>query len=174
MIHKGRVLQKIKNEDMACLNELIELYYPDIFRYCLWHTSNRQTAEDATQETFLKAVRYFGKYIHSGKFKSYIYKIASNVCIDIWRKKKADSLSGDLPYVEKGFSEAESYADLKELVWKLPKKYREIVLLRFAQDLSLREIAEMENIHLRTVQSRLRSALKQIRKSMKKGEENHE
>ena len=45
MIHKGRVLQKIKNEDMACLNELIELYYPDIFRYCLWHTSNRQTAE---------------------------------------------------------------------------------------------------------------------------------
>lgn len=174
MIHKGRVLQKIKNEDMAYMDELIALYYQDIFRYCLWHTPNRQTAEDAAQETFLKVARYFKKYVHSGKFKAYIYKIASNVCTDIWRKKRTEPLPQDLSYMEKGFAEAEADLDLKDLVQKLPEKHREIVLLRFAQDLSLREIAEIENIPLRTVQSRLRSALKKIERNIKKGEGAHE
>ena len=167
MIYKGRVLQKIKDEDMAYMDKLITLYYLDIFRYCLWHTPNRQTAEDAAQETFLKMARYFKKYVHNGKFRAYIYKVASNVCIDIWRKKKTESLTEDLSYREQGFEKVEADLDLKDLVQKLPEKHREIVLLRFAQDLSLREIAEIENIPLRTVQSRLRSALKQVEKNTK-------
>ncbi|MCI1945173.1 RNA polymerase sigma factor [Clostridium luticellarii] len=170
MVRETRLLQKIENEDMAYMDKLIALYYPDIFRYCLWHTPNRQTAEDAVQETFLKMARYFKKYVHNGNFRAYIYKIASNVCTDIWRKKKTEPLPEDLPCREQGFEEVESALDLKDLVQKLPEKRREIVLLRFAQNLSLREIAEIENIPLRTVQSRLRSALKQIEKDIRKGE----
>jgi len=166
------ILQKTKNDHAISLEDLITLYYPDIFRYCLWHTTDPQTAEDATQETFLKTIRYFGKYIHCGKFKSYIYKVASNVCIDIWRKKGMESLPENITYVEKGFLQTEFDLDLKHMVENLPEKYREIVLLRFAQDLSMREIAEIENIPLRTVQSRLRGALKQIKKNIRKGEKN--
>jgi len=170
LIREYNILPKIENDNTTCLEDLINLYYPDVFRYCLWHTPNRQVAEDATQETFLKTIRYFKKYIHCGKFKSYIYKVASNVCIDIWRKKGMESLPENLAYMENGFAQTESDLDLKCLVENLPEKYREIVLLRFAQDLSMREIAEIENIPLRTVQSRLRAALKQIKKNVRKGE----
>lgn len=81
-----------------------------------------------------------------------------------------ESLPENLAYMENGFAQTESDLDLKCLVENLPEKYREIVLLRFAQDLSIREIAEIENIPLRTVQSRLRAALKQIKKNVRKGE----
>ncbi|MHC6180883.1 RNA polymerase sigma factor [Clostridium sp. JNZ X4-2] len=166
MVHKRKILKKTEKDDTSCLDDLIRSYYPDIFRYCLWHTPNRQTAEDAVQETFLKIVRYFRQYVHSGKFKSYIYKVASNVCVDIWRKKSTESLPEDLSYMETGFQQTEFDVDLRGFVEKLPEKYREIVLLRFAQDLSMREIADIENVPLRTVQSRLRAALKQIREDI--------
>jgi RNA polymerase sigma-70 factor (ECF subfamily) len=171
---KDNLIQKIENGDTTCLDEIINFYYSDIFKYCLWHTPNRQTAEDAVQETFLKMIRYFDKYIHRGKFKSYIYKIASNVCTDIWRKNSADSLPEDLPYMEYGFEKTEADIYLKYLVQNLSEKYREIVLLRFAQNLSMREISEIQNIPLRTVQSRLRTALKQLKKVLKKESKSYE
>jgi RNA polymerase sigma factor (sigma-70 family) len=174
MIFKNKLQRKIKNDDKSRLDDLVNVYYPDIFHYCLWHTPDSQTAQDATQETFLKVVRYFDKYVESGKFKSYIYKIASNVCIDILRKKGTELLPEDITYIENGFIQTEVDIDLMRLVQKLSKDYREIVLLRFAHDLSMREIAEIENIPLRTVQSRLRSALKQIEKNIKEGGKSNE
>ena len=60
---------------------------------------------------------------------------------------------------------------MRQLVAGLPEDLREIVLLRFGQDLTMREIAEVVNIPLRTVQTRLRSALKRLKKDMEKGEE---
>ncbi|OPJ62267.1 RNA polymerase sigma factor [Clostridium oryzae] len=169
MTQEDELLRKNKNGDGTCLDELVTIYYSDIFRYCLWHTSSRQAAEDATQETFLKIIRYFDTYIHHGKFKAYIYKVASNVCVDLWRKKEAEALPEDLLYIEAGFEQTEFDVDMIRLVQKLPKEQREIILLRFAQDLSIREIAEVENIPLRTAQSRLRAALKQIKKSINAG-----
>ena len=47
---------------MEGLDELVSMYYPEIYRYCCWHTSNQANAEDAVQETFLKAVRYMDRY----------------------------------------------------------------------------------------------------------------
>lgn len=170
MFGKNKISQKGEDINLTCLNDLINLYYPDIFQYCLWHTANRQTAEDAVQETFLKMIKYFEKYINHKKFKSYIYKVAKNVCIDIWRRRhETETFLEDLPYIEFGFKQVECDMNLQYLVKILPQKYKEVLLLRFAQDLSIREIAEIQNIPLRTVQSRLRAALKQIKKSMKEG-----
>ena len=51
------LLNRLEQGDAEALDELIRMYYPEILRYCLWHTSDRQSAEDAAQETFLKAYR---------------------------------------------------------------------------------------------------------------------
>lgn len=81
-----RWIPRIIQGDEQALEELVEAFYPEILRYCLWHAPNRALAEDAAQETFLKAIRYLDKYAHRGKFKSFLYQIAANTCIDMGRK----------------------------------------------------------------------------------------
>lgn len=154
--------------DQGATDELIKMFYPDILRYCLWHAPNRSLAEDAVQETFLKAIRYFDRYTHKGKFRSFLYQIAANTCIDMQRKNRNPDLSLEESEIEPAYSDPafeviRSDMALRQLVSTLSKDQREIVLLRFGQDLTLREIAEVLHLPLRTVQSRLRSALKKLK-----------
>lgn len=179
MTREDELILRIKQGDFSALDELITSYYPEILRYCLWHAPNRSLAEDATQETFLKVIRYSDRYIHKGKFKSFLYQIASNTCVDLRRKKwltdtSLDELQIEFLYEEKGFEEVIEDIQLRHLVRNLPDELKEIVLLRFGQDLTIREISEIVDQPLRTVQSRLRSALKQIKKEMRKEENNGE
>lgn len=75
----------------------------------------------------------------------------------------------DAPYVEYGFEEVRSDMVLRQLTDTLSEEQREIVLLRFGQDLTIREIGEVTGMPLRTVQSRLRSALKTLKKEFGEG-----
>ncbi|WP_144675136.1 sigma-70 family RNA polymerase sigma factor [Desulfitobacterium sp. LBE] len=164
LIDEDALLKKIRNGDEASLDKLVVFYYPDILRYCLWHTPNRPTAEDATQDTFLKAIRHLDAYVHRGKFRAYLYKIAANVCIDYSRKKIPEQLLGDWPEYDHQLERVESDANLVWLLRSLPDEQREVVLLRFAHELKVREIAEVIGVPMRTVQSRLRHALKRLEK----------
>lgn len=175
MTREDELMKKIKQGDVNAADELIEMFYADILRYCLWHAPNRSLAEDAAQETFLKVIRYFDRYTHKGKFKPFLYRIAANTCIDMWRNASNtdvsfEDLTVEFTYSEPGFEETHDYLVLRQLVSSLPDDLHEIVLLRFGQDLTIREIAEVLNLPLRTVQSRLRSALKRLRKDFEKGE----
>ena len=113
MTREDELFGRLRGGDEAALEELIRSHYPGILRYCLGHTPDRLTAEDAAQETFLKAVRLIDAYAHRG-----------------------------------------------------PAKQRKVVVLRYVHDLKLREIAEIVDEPLRTVQSRLRSALKTLERSL--------
>lgn len=159
---------------MGAVDELAKMYYPEILRYCLWHAPNRCLAQDAAQETFLKAIRYFDRYTHRGKFRAFLYRIAANTCIDMGRKERYPDMSLEEaeiepPYVEAGFEEVRSDMVLRQLIDILPKEGKEIILLRFGQDLTIREIAEVTGMPMRTVQSRLRSALKKLKKEFGEG-----
>mgnify|MGYP000848882475 FL=1 len=72
------------------------LYYPDVFCYYLRHTWYRQTAEDATQEAFVKAIWHLYPYAHRGEFKAFVHTIATNVCIDISRRRNIEQLAKNL------------------------------------------------------------------------------
>lgn len=87
MTREDEIFRKIEQGDSGGLDELVSLYYPEILRYCRWHTPDQATAEDAAQETFLKAVRHFDRYVHKGRFKAFLYQIAANTCVDMWRKR---------------------------------------------------------------------------------------
>lgn len=183
MTREDELILEIKKGNVDALDELIGLYYPEILRYCIWHAPNRGMAEDAVQETFLKAVRYFGRYVHKGNFRAFLYQIAKNTCIDLQRQKSSLDISLDAAalefsyepsYEEKGFEEVRADMQMRYFVRKLPDELKEIVILRFGQELTIREIAEIMNTPLRTVQSRLRSALKQIKKELGKEGRNDE
>ncbi|MDD4391034.1 MAG: sigma-70 family RNA polymerase sigma factor [Eubacteriales bacterium] len=168
LIHDDALLQKIRDGDSTSLDKLVAFYYPDILRYCLWHTPNRQTAEDATQDTFLKTIRHLDAYVHCGKFRAYLYKIAANVCIDYSRKKTMEQLPDDLQEYDIQMERIESDAHFLWLLRDLSDEQREVVLLRFAHEQKIREIAEVIGVPMRTVQSRLRSALKRLEKDFGK------
>lgn len=153
------------------MEELIRRYYPALLRYCLWHTPDRETAQDAVQETFLKVIRYFGSYRHQGEFRAFLYRVAANTCIDMarrsWRTETALGEGAEEPgYVEPGFALADSDLALAELVKGLKEEQREAVLLRYGQDLPLKDVARTLGLPVRTVQSRLRRALREIRKKL--------
>lgn len=174
MTREDRLIKKIEQGDIRAADELIGIYYPEILRYCLWHAPNRAFAEDAAQETFLKALRYFDRYTHRGKFRAFLYQIAANTCIDMSRKIRTTEMSLEEMQTEPakeetGYENVQSDMALQQMVKGLPPDQQEIVLLRFGQDLTMREIAEAVNIPLRTVQTRLRSALKKLKKEIERG-----
>ena len=170
MTREEKLFRKLNNGDSSALDELIRGIYPDIFRYCQYHTSSRQTAEDATQETFLKAVRHIDNCTDYKQFRAYLYKIAVNTCIDFWRKTEHPEYQLPEEYIEAGFEQVESEINLKKMLDALPVNQREVVILRYVHELKTREIASIVNEPLRTVQSRLRAALKVLKKNLAKGE----
>lgn len=171
MTQEDEIFEKLNKGDPAAAGELAELYYGDILRYCLFHVPDRSLAQDAVQETFLRVFRYFDGYIHRGNFRAFLYKVAANVCIDICRKKTWEPIPKQVPFEEKGLKEEEDREDFRRLVELLPEELREIVILRFSQELKLREIARVTGLPMRTVQSRLRKALNLLKQELERREE---
>ena len=170
LAREDELIRQIQNGRRECLDELIELYYPAILRYCLWHMPDTESAQDAAQETFLKLVRFIGRYEHRGQFKAFLYRIAANTCIDIKRSTPAsEPLSEQLPHVlchtESGYESAENRQFLASALSGLDEMQQELILLRYGQDLTLREIAAVTGIPLRTVQTRLHRAVRKMREA---------
>lgn len=173
MTREEKLMARIGCGDPEAAEELVRLLYPDILRYCLWHAPNRDWAEDAAQETFLKAIRYYDRYVHKGKARAFLYRIAANTCLDMARKAGESSLEelpGELPSEEPGFEHIHAELDFRQRIRSLPPEQQEVLLLRFGQELTLAEIAAVTGEPLRTVQSRLRAGLKKLKAQLEKEE----
>lgn len=168
MEQENEILKKLKNGDKNALEEMIRFYYPEIFRYCIWHTQTREMAEDATQETFVKVIRHIDSYVHRGNFKAYLYRIAINTCNDFWRHEKKSIIFETEEYIEKGFKQVESKMVITRMLSELSAGQQELIILRYVHELKIREIAQILNLPIRTVQSRLRAALKNLERNYRK------
>lgn len=161
------LIDRIKGGDEAAAEELIDRYYAAILRYCGWHCSDPERAEDLTQETFLKLFRSLPRYKDRNKFKAYLYTIANRLCIDESRKMPFYSLE-DAEEIAGGHNEiaqAENREELRRLLGVLSEVQREAVILRFGQELGFAEIAKVMGCSMRTAQSRVRNALRLMKKS---------
>lgn len=173
MTREEKLMQQIGQGNAEAAEELVRLLYPEILRYCLWHAPSASLAEDAAQETFLKAIRYYDRYVHKGRCKAFLYRIAANTCVDMYRKKDGVSLEDipeELPIEESGFDRIHADVDFRQRIRALPPEQQEVLQLRFCQELTLRQIAQVTETPLRTVQSRLRIALKRLKNQLEKEE----
>lgn len=160
------LIDKIKGGDEAAAEELIERYYAAILRYCGWHCPDPERAEDLTQETFLKLFRSLPAYRGKNKFKAYLYTIANHLCIDESRKMPFYSLKDaeELASGKNEITQAEDREEISRLLGVLSEVQREAVLLRFGQELGFAEIAKVTGCSRRTAQSRVRNALRLMRR----------
>lgn len=170
MTQEEQLMRKISQGDREAAEELVRLLYPELLRYCLWHVPRREEAEDAVQETFLKAIRYYDRYVHRGSCRAFLYRIAANTCIDMQRRSAATAASiealDELPEECSPLERVQEDWSFRQRIRSLKPEQQELVLLRFGQQLSLREIAAATGLPLRTVQSRLRAALKQLKNQL--------
>lgn len=163
-MREDEILERLNGGDASALDELVRAYYPDILRYCRRHSPDEASAEDAAQETFLKAVRHLDAHAFRGRFRAWLYKIAANTCADRCRHETPAEPLSDSPYIDPGFERTELGIDLGAALAALPEAQREVVLLHYVHGLKLREAAEVLGVPLRTAQSRERAALKALKK----------
>ena len=163
------IIQKMRNGDDEALEQFVRKYYPMILNYCRYHTSGKEAAEDLTQETFERFFRTFSSYRHSGKLANYLYVIAGNLCRDD-RKKRYEWPMEELPETGANpFGAVNGRLDVEQAVKRLPEELKEVILLRYFQELKLREVAEITGAGLPLVKYRLRKAKELLKQYM--GEE---
>ena len=165
------LVEQIKSGDEQAAEELIKRYYTSILRYCRWHCSSVEKAEDLTQETFYKLFKNISGYKGRKKFKAYLYTIANRLCIDESQKIPFYPLENEEMIADE-YNEILRLEDQTEITYllnTLSLEQREAVILRFGEQLSFGEIAKIMGCNMRTAQSRVRNGLKTMRKEQHNG-----
>lgn len=160
------LIEGIRQGDRSAADELIRRYNPLIFRYCLYRCGNKETAEDLTQETFLRLIKYLPRYKNDGRLKTYLFSIANRLCIDENKQNHSSSLENaeQLPSPHDGLRRIEDRDLIHSLLKDLPPGQQEAVILRFGERLTYQEIARETGCTMRTAQWRVKYALEKIRK----------
>ena len=152
------------------LTRMMLTYGNAIFRMCYMHLHDVQLAEDAAQETFLKAYRHLGSFRGECSEKTWLTGIAINVCRDLLRTawlRRVDR-SVDISLLPE-CAQADEYRDPTVLtqVMQLPAKLREVILLRFYQEMSIKETADALHIGVSAVKARQKKAGDILRRQLK-------
>lgn len=174
----------LKQRDPELLDHLIEQYQYRLFRYLLYLTSSRDRAEDFFQETWIRVLERGHQYDGSSKFEAWLFAIARHLVIDWQRRQKPQSLDTlmdpeqESPLQLTNESEPsplhqllaqESEQNVHTSLEKIPAIYREVLVLRFHEELQIEEMAGVLSIPISTVKSRLYRGLEALRVALPGG-----
>ncbi|WP_251862306.1 RNA polymerase sigma factor [Clostridium sp. Marseille-Q2269] len=167
----SELILEIKNGKIHLFDELIKKYYGKVYYYCYRHLNNKQAAQDLTQEVFMKVIKTIGGYKHYGKFENYLYVVAGNACKDFYKKEARYVLKEiEESSSEEEICKLENKVMVQQVLRKLSDKQREIIILRFYEDLKIKDIAKIMNSGVSITKYRLKKAMKLISESMKGGQ----
>lgn len=173
-------IKQVKKGDQNAFGEIAEIFFNKVYHLCFRILGNRHEAEDLAQEALMKAFVNINTFNPDLKFSTWLYRIATNLCIDRIRKKKPHfSLDAELSGTEglTMYSQIASEAKLpeseieslelqetikKEIV-RLPEKYRSVIILKYIKEHSLNEISEMLDLPIGTVKTRIHRGIKILR-----------
>ncbi len=169
--------------DERAFAEIVGLYQDKLFHMSYRMLYSKQEAEDVVQDTFLRVYRNLDRFDPALKFSTWIYRIATNLCIDRLRRRKPsyslDAESSDHEGLD-GYSmmpsdhktpESEMIITdtqriIREAMESLPPKYKTIMMLRYMQDLSLQEIGDIINMPVTTIKTRVHRGRDLLRKKL--------
>ncbi|WP_394236901.1 RNA polymerase sigma factor SigW [Niallia oryzisoli] len=182
-IVKTRVKQVLKGDQNA-FGEIVEIYKDKVFQLSFRMLGNRHEAEDIAQEAFIRAYVNIQSYNINLKFSTWLYRIATNLCIDRIRKKKPDyyldaevagteglTMYSQIPsqtrLPEDDVESLELQDTIQREISKLPEKYRTVIVLKYIDELSLNEISEILDMPLGTVKTRIHRGREALRKQLR-------
>ncbi len=179
----SKLIANYQNGDEQALATLIERHQRELFSFIFYKVLDEELANDFFQDTFIKIILKLkeGKYAEKDKFILWAKRIASNLIIDYFRVKSKYIKVSDTSYEDEEFSifdtikETEDniedrlilnqiHTDLKNIMSLLPENQQEIIKMRFYDELTFKEIAELTNTSINTTLGRIRYALMNIRK----------
>jgi RNA polymerase sigma-70 factor, ECF subfamily len=180
---KKRIKQVLKGDQNA-FAEIVELYKDKVFQICYRMLGNRHESEDIAQEAFIRAYVNIHTFNQNRKFSTWLFRIATNLCIDRIRKKKPDyyldaevsgtdgltmysQVAADIQMPEDEVEELELQATIQEAISKLPEKYRSVIVLKYIEELQLREISDILDLPLGTVKTRIHRGREALRKQLR-------
>lgn len=187
---ESELIKRCQQGDLEAFEQLIAAYEKKMINYCWRMLGNPSDAEDAAQEVFIKVFRFIESFTGQSSFSTWLYRIASNVCLDILRKKKrqpADTVSlyqsgaeGDefvllvednapSPYESAQLNEAQRA--LNTALAQLGEEQRRVIILRDIEGFSYEEIAAVMHVPPGTVKSRINRARKSLQKLLEKDRE---
>ena len=170
----------------AAFDTLLGRYKSSVYSYIYYIVQDKELAEDIFQETFVKVIVTIkqGGYTENGKFKAWIMRIAHNLVIDSFRQERSentisnDEVEVDLfnnrdlceETIEDSLVRRQVLSDVRKLVKHLPDNQREVLEMRYYQDLSFKQIADLTGVSINTALGRMRYAILNMRRM---AEENH-
>mgnify|MGYP003499260849 FL=1 len=177
-----RIKQVLKGDQNAYA-DIVNLYQHKLYQICYRMLGNKQEAEDIAQEAFVRAYINLHSYDQKRKFSTWIYRIATNLCIDRIRKKKPDyyldaevagtdgldmysQIAADEKLPEDVVAQMELQERIQYEISRLPDKYRSVIVLKYIEELSLQEISEILDMPLGTVKTRIHRGREALRKQL--------
>jgi RNA polymerase sigma-70 factor (ECF subfamily) len=179
-ITDAELVEKVLAKDDAALKELVDRHLQAIYTFCLRYTGSPEDAQDAAQETFVKAWKKLQSFDTKKPFRTWLFAIAKNSATDLMRKRKTvsfskfdtgedsnvlvDTLADPEPLPDEVFERASLTSDARGALAQLPARDRAILSLRYEEEESFENISRILKIPANTVRSLHRRALIALRK----------
>lgn len=167
-MNERELIARLQKRDEAAFEELIRQYEKKVYTLCFRMCGNSEDAEEAAQDAFLALWRGIDRFRQESSLSTWIYRLATNACIDTLRRRKKQSGSVSLddeelfvdavdtsPQPQETVEHRETQKLLQEGLSALREEYRKVLILREIEGLSYTEIAESASIELGTVKSRI-------------------
>lgn len=167
-MNERELIARLQKRDEAAFEELIRQYEKKVYTLCFRMCGNSEDAEEAAQDAFLALWRGIDRFRQESSLSTWIYRLATNACIDTLRRRKKQSGSVSLddeelfvdavdtsPQPQETVEHREAQKLLQQGLSSLPEEYRKVLILREIEGLSYTEIAESASLELGTVKSRI-------------------
>jgi len=146
------LIEQIKNGNQSAFSRLYQKYNEKIYRFIFFKTSNQDVAQDLTSNVFIKVFDYLTNGQEIENFQAFLFQTAKNLVIDHYRARAVQELPID-EFVEENISDQKDVISelsgrfelekIQDVLAKLPEPYREVIILRFVEDLPFKEIAQI-------------------------------